>query len=167
MLSQIRREQPQAATPFLSPFLSLRLVLEIWCQLIKQSRSLQPGFSVFNILIIIFLGHIILCLIHRMKSSLVLHSSLESLDLKHLTWLPLPLLDSIVCEQNICQTLPYFWISHPWWKCNSWEFKGSVIKIQIMDSTILIFKYIFTFLFVFQSKIIAFMQQALKERTLL
>lgn len=152
MRSQIRREQPRAANPLLSPFLSLSLVLKIWCQLIKQPRSLQPSFTVFDKLIVIFLGHIILCLIHRLKSSLVLHSSLESLDLKHLTWLLLPLLDSIVCEQNICQPLPYFWISHPWWKSNSWEFRGSVIKIQIMDSTILIFKYISAFLFVFQSK---------------
>lgn len=68
-LMRIRREQPRAANPLLSPFLLLRLVVKIWCQLIKQPRSLQPGFSVFDILIVTFLGHIILCLIHRLKSS--------------------------------------------------------------------------------------------------
>lgn len=94
---QIRGEQLQYMCHLLSPLLSCRLVLQIWCQLTKQPRSLQPGFALFDILIVIFLSLSILCLIHRLKSSLMLDSSLGSLDLKHLTWLLLPLLESIVC----------------------------------------------------------------------
>lgn len=153
--TQIRGEQLQAACPFLSTFLSFRLVLKIWWQLIKQSRSLQPGFALFDTLIVIFLGCSSLCLIHRLKCSLVLDSSPESLDLKHLTWLLLPLLESIVCEQNMSAT-PLFLNFSSLMENNSWELQGSVIKIQIMDSTTLTFKYTSTFLLSFKMKLTAF-----------